>query len=65
MSAEQITIIICAIAPTIAAITGLIVVLRRIKDVHIQLNSRLTEFLQLTEKSSFAEGEKHEKDKTQ
>lgn len=65
MTNEQVTIIIGSIAPTIVAVTGLIVVLRKIKDVHVMVNSRLTELLDVSKKASFAEGEKHEKDKTQ
>lgn len=35
----------------------------QIKDVHIDLNSRLTELIELTKKTSKAEGVKEEKDR--
>lgn len=43
-------------------IIGLITV-RSIRTVHIMINSRLSELLALTAKSSFAEGQKSEGDK--
>jgi hypothetical protein len=39
--------------------------LRKVREVHVLVNSRLTQLLHLTERSSFAEGEKSQKDKAE
>jgi hypothetical protein len=59
--------LIAAAPPTMVAICSLIVGFinkSKIQEVHLSVNSRLTELLEATRKGSFAEGQQHEKDKT-
>ena len=60
------TAIIVAIPPTLMGVAAIIASLRnakKIEQVHLLINSRVTELLALTKSSSFAEGEKAQKDK--
>lgn len=73
MTNEQLTIIVCAIPPTIAAVSALVVALKanrkqdentdRIQEVHLMINSRMDQLLKVTENASFAKGAKSETDK--
>lgn len=58
--------IIAALPPTLAAVlawAGSRRNSRQIQEIHVSVNSRLTELLALTAKSSHAAGEKAEKDR--
>ena len=50
-----------AIGSVVAAVTG-IVALVRIRDVHMTLNSRLTEMLKVTRSEGHLQGEKQERE---
>lgn len=58
--------LIVAIPPTLAGIAAVIVSLRakaKTEEIHLLVNSKITELLELTAKASRAEGVKSEKDK--
>jgi hypothetical protein len=64
------TALIVAIPPTLVGIAAIITSLRNravakaeIREVHLLINSRMTQFLELAKSAAFAEGEKAEKDK--
>jgi len=71
VTTEQLLItIIAAIAPTIAAIAGLIVAVNNRKqnkeqyqEIHLMINSRMDKLLELTGTAEFARGAKSETDK--
>jgi hypothetical protein len=57
--------IIVSTPPTIVAIVGLVIGLKNkdaVKEVHLSLNSRLDQLLELTKKAGIAEGRKSEAD---
>ena len=58
--------LIAAITSLIVSATALIKLFQqgtKMQELHVLINSRLTELLKLTQKSSFAEGQKSEADK--
>lgn len=73
MTAEQLTIIVCAIPTIIASVSALVVALKanrkqddnanRIQEVHLMINSRMDQLLKVTESASFQAGAKSETDK--
>lgn len=50
--------IIAAVAPTLIALTGLVVVLNRLQGIHLSLNSRLDQLV----RASLAQGRQDERD---
>ena len=62
MSLELWLQIMTTLSATVASITGLIAILK-IKEVHLSLNSRLTEMLRTTKAEGHLLGEKQERDK--
>ena len=61
--------VIAAIPPTLVAIVGVVVTIRgqvksqeKIQQVHIEINSRMTQLLDLTSKASHAEGVRDARD---
>jgi hypothetical protein len=63
---EQVQIaLIAAMPPTIVAVTGFVIVLRKVKDVHLTLNSRLTQLVEATRLSAFGEGVAQERDRNE
>jgi predicted Holliday junction resolvase-like endonuclease len=63
---ELVITLISSIVTLIIALTALIKVIKqsnKIQELHLMVNSRLTQLLTLTGKSSFAEGVKSETDK--
>jgi hypothetical protein len=70
MTADTRKMVIASIAPTIAAIASLIVSAisgchnaSKIEVVRLDVNDKMQRFIELAQKSSFAEGEKSERDK--
>lgn len=55
--------LIVAVPAFISSLTGIIVAIWGQRKIHAQLNSRFTEWIEATKKSSFAEGVKSETDK--
>lgn len=58
--------LIVAIPPTLAGVAAVIVALRakaKTEEIHLLVNSKMTELLELTAKASRAEGVKSETDK--
>jgi hypothetical protein len=51
-----------ALAALVAAVTGIVNMFKN-QSIHVMLNSRLSELLQLTKTSSHAEGVKDEKER--
>ncbi len=49
--------LITAVPPTVVAVTGILVVLSRIKAVHVQINSRMDELLRTTGTAEHARGQ--------
>lgn len=65
MTATGIVLLLTQIVTLIAAIMGLLKAGRAVaavQEVHVLMNSRLTELLDVTRKSALAEGRKAEKD---
>ena len=63
---EPIITLIAAITALIVSATALIKLFQqgtKVQELHVLINSRLTELLKLTQKSSFAEGQKSEVDR--
>ncbi|MFI5223167.1 MAG: hypothetical protein ACHQX3_02805 [Nitrospirales bacterium] len=58
MSDAVLTALIVVIPPTIIAITGLILVLRKVEVVHKTINSRLDQWLEIERDQGVAEGRK-------
>jgi len=57
--------LIAVAPPTLASAVGIFIALRngkRVEDVHVEINSRMTQLLALTRKASHAEGMKDQKD---
>ncbi len=48
---------IMAVPPTLVAVSGIMVVLSRIKAVHVQINSRMDELLRTTGTAEHARGQ--------
>lgn len=66
MSDAQLTVIIAIIPATILALASLIASLRntsKITEVHASINGQLAKWMEETKVSSFAKGEKAEKDR--
>lgn len=49
--------IITAVPPMLVALTGFVIMLKRIRDVHIQINSRMDELLRTTGTAEHARGQ--------
>jgi hypothetical protein len=63
---ESIITLISSVATLIVALTALVKIIKqndKVKEIHLQFNSRMDEFLKLTKESSFAKGVKSETDK--
>jgi len=66
MSDAILAALITSVPPTVMSAFALFkanAVGKAVNEVHLAVNSRLTELLELTRKSALAEGEKAEKDK--
>lgn len=66
MDTSIIVALIITLPPTITAIASLVLIIlnkRKLQELHVAINSRLTELLEITAKASLAEGRKIEKDK--
>lgn len=67
MTLDQLIIpIVVATAPTITAVAALVVAIRNGKktdDIHLQINSRMDEFMELIKEAAYDKGVKSETDK--
>jgi hypothetical protein len=59
---DYIAEIFAGLASLVAAVTGIVNMFKN-QSIHVMLNSRLSELLQLTKTSSHAEGVKDEKER--
>ena len=63
-SNQILSAVILAIPPTIVAIAGFVTLIRGQRQMHIIMNSRLTELIAANKKASHSEGREDERDHT-